>query len=78
MLLPLYLIVAKFKPTKFGSKNVSLPASQVPSPTCSVSELYVLLPGGASSDMIEHLQEEILQNQVETTMRRSLKGRVVV
>ena len=29
----------------FGSKNVSRPASQVPSPTCSVFEEYELLPG---------------------------------
>ena len=42
-------MVSKLRPTKFGSKKSSLVESQVPSPTCSVFELYVLLPGGARS-----------------------------
>jgi len=57
--LPLYLIVAKFNPTKLGSRKLSLPASHVPSPTCIVAELYELLPGGAScgeGDMMLLLQ----------------------
>lgn len=45
--LPLYLMVAKLSPTKFGSKNVFLVVSQVPSPTVIVLEVYVLLPAGA-------------------------------
>jgi hypothetical protein len=46
--LPLYLIVAKFKPTRFGRRKVFFPVSHVPSPTCNVLEEYELLPGGAS------------------------------
>jgi hypothetical protein len=46
--LPLYLIVAKFNPTKFGRRKVFFSVSHVPSPTCSVFEEYELLPGGAS------------------------------
>lgn len=44
--LPLYCIVSKFNPTKFGNRNVFLDASQVPSPTYIVFEEYMLLPGG--------------------------------
>jgi len=43
---PLYLIVSKFKPTRFGSRKSLRVASHVPSPTYMVFELYVLLPGG--------------------------------
>jgi hypothetical protein len=43
---PLYLIVSKFNPTRFGSKKSLRLASHVPSPTYMVFELYVLLPGG--------------------------------
>jgi len=43
---PLYLIVSKFKPTRFGSRKSLRLASHVPSPTYMVFELYVLLPGG--------------------------------
>jgi hypothetical protein len=46
--IPLYLIVSKFSPTRFGSKKSFLPLSQVPSPTFRVFEEYVLLPGAAS------------------------------
>ena len=45
---PLYLIVAKFRPTRFGNRKSSLELSHVPSPTCNVFDEYVLLPGGAS------------------------------
>ena len=37
--LPLYRIVSKLRPTKFGSRNVFLEVSHVPSPTIIVSEL---------------------------------------
>ena len=43
---PLYLIVSKFKPTRFGSRKSLRVASHVPSPTYMVFEVYVLLPGG--------------------------------
>ena len=43
---PLYCIVAKFKPCRFGSRNVFRDESQVPSPTLMVLELYELLPAG--------------------------------
>jgi hypothetical protein len=45
---PLYLIVAKFSPTRFGKIKSSLELSHVPSPTCRVFEEYEVLPGGAS------------------------------
>jgi hypothetical protein len=45
---PLYLIVAKFRPTRFGRRKSSLELSHVPSPTCKVLDEYELLPGGAS------------------------------
>jgi hypothetical protein len=45
---PLYLMVAKFSPTRFGRRKVFFPVSHVPSPTCNVLEEYELLPGGAS------------------------------
>lgn len=41
-------MVAKFKPTRFGNKNVFFSVSHVPSPTCNVFEEYELLPGGAN------------------------------
>lgn len=36
--LPLYRIVSKFKPIRFGKRKVFLVKSQVPSPTTKVSE----------------------------------------
>lgn len=45
---PLYRIVAKLSPTRFGSKKVFLSVSHVPSPTYNVFEEYVLLPAGGS------------------------------
>lgn len=51
--LPLYCIVAKFSPCKFGNKKVFLSAIHVPSPTSMVLESYVELPGAdASSAML--------------------------
>lgn len=44
--LPLYRIVSKLTPTKFGSRKVFLVKSHVPSPTTIVSEEYELDPGG--------------------------------
>lgn len=57
--LPLYRIVAKLTPTNGGNRKSSLPASQVPSPTCNVCELYVLLPGGASCGEGDILPNEL-------------------
>lgn len=37
---------------RLGSKKVSRPLSHVPSPTCSVFEEYVLLPGSASPEPV--------------------------
>jgi hypothetical protein len=45
---PLYLIVAKFNPTRFGRRKVFFSVSHVPSPTNKVLEEYELLPGGAN------------------------------
>ena len=45
--LPLYRIVSKLTPIKLGSKKVSRPESQVPSPACRVFDEYVLLPAAA-------------------------------
>lgn len=47
--LPLYRIVAKFNPTRFGNRKLLRWVSHVPSPTYIVLESYVLLPGGAKS-----------------------------
>ena len=44
---PLYCVVARLNPTRFGSRNVLREVSQVPSPTWRVSEAYELLPGVA-------------------------------
>jgi hypothetical protein len=41
---------------RFGSRKSSRDESQVPSPTWSVLELYVLLPGAAMFDMIAAIQ----------------------
>lgn len=38
-------MVSKFRPTKFGNRNVFLCESHVPSPTNMVPELYELVPG---------------------------------
>lgn len=43
---PLYRIVSKFTPIRLGSRKVSRCESHVPSPTWSVFDEYVLLPGG--------------------------------
>ena len=43
--LPLYRMVSKFSPTRFGSKNVFRCESQVPSPTYMLLDEYELLPG---------------------------------
>ena len=54
--IPLYRIVAKFNPTRLGSRNVFLVESHVPSPTVNVFEEYELLPAGASvgdGDIVE-------------------------
>ncbi len=44
--IPLYLIVSKFNPTRFGSRKSFRVASHVPSPTFMVLDEYVLLPAG--------------------------------
>lgn len=49
---PLYCMVAKFRPTRFGNKKSFLSESQVPSPTYMVLEEYVLLPAGLSESVI--------------------------
>lgn len=41
-------MVAKFNPIRLGKRKVSRELSQVPSPTCNVSDEYVLLPGAVS------------------------------
>jgi hypothetical protein len=47
-------MVSKFKPCRFGSRNVLRCESHVPSPTYMESELYTLVPGADSpwSDMV--------------------------
>jgi len=65
---PLYLIVAKFKPWRLGSRKVFRCESQVPSPTNIVGEVYVLLPGGAScgeGDMVSGTANPKLQGYVD-------------
>lgn len=57
---PLYRIVSKFTPMRLGSKNVSRSLSHVPSPTCSVFEEYVLLPGAASPETVISLDRVYL------------------
>lgn len=47
---PLYRIVSKFSPIRLGNKKVSRPVSQVPSPTCSVFDEYVLPPAAVKSE----------------------------
>jgi len=46
---PLYRIISKLNPTRFGSRNVFLVKSHVPSPTTMVFESYVATPGGDMS-----------------------------
>lgn len=46
----MYRIVSKLTPIKLGSRKVSRPESQVPSPTCRVLDAYVLLPAAARSE----------------------------
>jgi hypothetical protein len=48
---PLYLIVSKLRPIRFGRRKVLRSVSHVPSPTYIVLEEYVLLPGGVSSGL---------------------------
>ena len=43
--LPLYRMVSKLRPCKFGSRNVFFEKSHVPSPTTILSELYLTAPG---------------------------------
>ena len=49
---PLYCVVARFRPCKLGSKKVFLWESQVPSPTYMVLDEYAPLPGADRPDMV--------------------------
>ena len=74
--IPLYRMVSKFSPTKFGSKNVLVELSHVPSPTVMVSELYELLPAGAScgdGDMLYMDFGDSAISYFEDTLMRQLR-----
>jgi hypothetical protein len=61
----LYLIVAKFNPTRFGRRKVFFSVSHVPSPTCKVFEEYELLPGGASCGEGDIIAVDQLRTQAQ-------------